>query len=134
MNKEIKKYIRCVKALIPTNSKESKDFILSLNKKITRSFDNGEIHNHNELLSIFGSPNEIVVSYLNELEPTQIIKQLRKKRTLSNIMFTGILIVILSGIIGIYNIHKKYEETALHLLNIRVETTITENPIPQEGE
>ncbi|MEG0526882.1 MAG: hypothetical protein RR531_05145 [Longicatena sp.] len=134
MKKLIKEYVHCINALIPINSKESKEFIISLNKKIIRSYENCEIHNYTEMITKFGSPNEVAISYINGIEPEQIIKQLDKKKHLSFLMYTGIFAIILIGITGILKVNQEYEGAADSLLNIRIETTITENPIPQEGE
>lgn len=128
MKKIIKQYVRCVKALIPITSKESKEFIRLLNQNLTKSYENDEIKNHSDLITIYGTPNDVAISYLNEIEPDIILKQLKKKKYLSYTTFIGIVTIMLLGTVSIYNVNKKYNEAALHILDFREETTIIETP------
>lgn len=128
MKKIIKQYVQCVKALIPITSQESKKFLRSLNQNLTMSYENNEIKNYSDLIALYGSPNDVAISYLNEIEPDIILKQLKRKKYLSYTTCIGIVAIMLLGTVSIYRVNKKYNEAALHILDFREETTIIETP------
>ena len=79
MNKEIKKYIKYVKKIIPFYSKDKKEFLKLLTQKIIEFSNTHPNCTYQNIIDEFGSPNEVAGSYIESLENDDIIKQLNKK-------------------------------------------------------
>ena len=79
MNKEIKKYIKYVKKIIPFYSKDKKEFLKLLTQKIIEFSNEHDSCSYQDIVDEFGSPNEVAGSYIESLENDDIIKQLNKK-------------------------------------------------------
>ena len=79
MNKEIKKYIKYVKKIIPFYSKDKKEFLKLLTQKIIEFSNTHPNFTYQNIIDEFGSPNEVAGSYIESLENDDIIKQLNKK-------------------------------------------------------
>ena len=135
MKKDNKKllyrYLRDIKVLLPISSKESKQFLKSFKEKIFLSIENKEWHDYNQLLEFFGTPSDIASSYLSELEFGEVLNQIKKRKIIIYVIYASITTVLLAFCIGIYNLNIKYNNLAEGILNLHMETTITEMPISE---
>ena len=62
MNKEIKKYIKYVKKIIPFYSKDKKEFLKLLTQKIIEFSNEHDSCSYQDIVDEFGSPNEVAGS------------------------------------------------------------------------
>ena len=89
MNKEIKKYIKYVKKIIPFYSKDKKEFLKLLTQKIIEFSNTHPNFTYQNIIDEFGSPNEVAGSYIESLENDDIIKQLNKKYIFKTLVTIG---------------------------------------------
>ena len=83
MNKEIKKYIKYVKKIIPFYSKDKKEFLKLLTQKIIEFSNTHPNFTYQNIIDEFGSPNEVAGSYIETLNSDEIIKKLNKKKIIN---------------------------------------------------
>ena len=92
MNKEIKKYIKYVKKIIPIYSKDKKEFIQLLTQKIIEFSNEHDSCSYQDIVDEFGSPNEVAGSYIETLNSDEIIKKLNKKKIIN--IFISVIIIL----------------------------------------
>ena len=109
MNKEIKKYIKYVKKIIPFYSKDKKEFLKLLTQKIIEFSNTRPNCTYQNIIDEFGSPNEVAGSYIESLENDDIIKQLNKKYIFKTLVTIIIFISIGIWCLEIYHFNKLYQ-------------------------
>lgn len=110
MNKEIKKYIKYVKKIIPFYSKDKKEFLKLLTQKIIEFSNTQPNCTYQNIIDEFGSPNEVAGSYIESLENDDIIKQLNKKYIFKTLVTIIIFISIGIWCLEIYHFNKLYQD------------------------
>ena len=110
MNKEIKKYIKYVKKIIPFYSKDKKEFLKLLTQKIIEFSNTQPNCTYQNIIDEFGSPNEVAGSYIESLENDDIIKQLNKKKIIN--IFISVIIILCISVWGFerYRINQLIDE------------------------
>ena len=93
MNKEIKKYIKYVKKIIPFYSKDKKEFLKLLTQKIIEFSNEHDSCSYQDIVDEFGSPNEVAGSYIETLNSDEIIKKLNKKKIIALFFIVGGIII-----------------------------------------
>ena len=93
MNKEIKKYIKYVKKIIPFYSKDKKEFLKLLTQKIIEFSNTQPNCTYQNIIDEFGSPNEVAGSYIETLNSDEIIKKLNKKKIIALFFIVGGIII-----------------------------------------
>ena len=91
--KEIKKYIKYVKKIIPFYSKDKKEFLKLLTQKIIEFSNTQPNCTYQNIIDEFGSPNEVAGSYIESLENDEIIKKLNKKKIIALFFIVGGIII-----------------------------------------
>lgn len=125
MNDSIKTYMKRVKAMIALHSKEEKVFLGNLKHEIEISYENNEVANYEELVNVYGSPNEVAASYLETQDPDRFIKHLKIKKMVAALIILIATIVIIVGCFKIYRYNQLYNEIHESIF-LQEETTITE--------
>ena len=126
MEKEIRKYIKSIKALISLNSKEEKTFIKQLEKQIQQSYSNAEFLDYNGLVATYGTPNEVATSYLEIQDPDRFVKYFKVKKRIASSIILLMVFIVLYSFYQVYNENQLYIE-ARKSLHLHEETTITES-------
>ena len=110
MNKEIKKYIKYVKKIIPFYSKDKKEFLKLLTQKIIEFSNTHPNFTYQNIIDEFGSPNEVAGSYIETLDSDEIIKKLNKKKIIN--IFISVIIILCISVWGFerYRINQLIDE------------------------
>ena len=110
MNKEIKKYIKYVKKIIPFYSKDKKEFLKLLTQKIIEFSNTQPNCTYQNIIDEFGSPNEVAGSYIETLNSDEIIKKLNKKKIIN--IFISVIIILYISVWGFerYRINQLIDE------------------------
>lgn len=95
MNKDVKKYIKYVKKIIPIHSKDKKEFISLLTYRINEFSNELDICTYQDIVNEFGTPNEVAGSYIENLDSDEIIKKLNKKKLFKYISSIILVLIIL---------------------------------------
>ena len=108
--KEIKKYIKYVKKIIPFYSKDKKEFLKLLTQKIIEFSNTHPNFTYQNIIDEFGSPNEVAGSYIETLNSDEIIKKLNKKKIIN--IFISVIIILCISVWGFerYRINQLIDE------------------------
>ena len=76
MSKEIKKYLKEIKLLLPAFNKEEKKFLRDLMERIEDYLDENPNATMQDIENQFGTPMEIAQSYMSSLDLDVLLKRL----------------------------------------------------------
>lgn len=110
MNKDVKKYIKYVKKIIPIHSKDKKEFISLLTYRINEFSNELDICTYQDIVNEFGTPNEVAGSYIENLDSDEIIKKLNRKKLFKYISSIILVLIILLWGFKMYRLNQLYEE------------------------
>lgn len=96
MNKEVERYIKYVKKLIPIRSKDKKEFIKLLTEQINEFANEKEHCTYQNIVDEFGTPNEVAGSYIEIVNSKIIIKNLNNKKIIK-IVFIILIVLCISA-------------------------------------
>ena len=122
MNKNVKKYIKYVKKLMPIQSKDNKEYINLLTEQINEFANEQDKCSYPKIVEEFGEPNEVVGEYIKNLDSTQIMCGLKKNKILKIISTVVIVFCISLWGMEIYRLNKLYYEALSDLHGYYVET------------
>lgn len=98
-----KKYISNVKKSLHSNCKDCRKLIRTLKNEVEIYVSENHDANMHDLISSFGSPDEISDSYYSNLKPSEIKKQKQIKRYI--LICTICVIMVISIVTAIYSYH-----------------------------
>lgn len=100
MNKQIKKYIKDCKKIFPFYGRKEKSFFNHFEENILEYYKDISVINYNDIVTHFGQPKDIMISYINNCDNDEIINKMNVRKTLRNatIIISLIFIVGLSSI------------------------------------
>lgn len=108
MNKEMKRYLKDIKLLLPIFGKEEKKYYQQLKKHIIKTFNNQT--SYSEILEEVGEPYEVVQAYYEEVGIKQFMFRLRLQKYIHYISIVIIATTIVLGLFRIYYLSSLYEE------------------------
>ena len=80
MSKEIKKYLKEIKLLLPAFNKDEKKFLRDLTERIEDYLDENPNATMQDIENQFGTPMEIAQSYMSSLDLDVLLKRLSISR------------------------------------------------------
>ena len=113
MNKICKTYIRNVKILFPIMGKSERNYINNLQNNLEEYCNEVSISSIDELYSNFGTPKDVLNSYLNCADNDYLINNLHKTRIIKRFLLIGFTIVLSVSIIYsifLYNEYRTFKE------------------------
>ena len=108
MNKEMKRYLKDIKLLLPIFGKEEKKYYQQLKKHIIKTFNNQT--SYSEIVEEVGEPYEVVEAYYEEVGIKQFMFRLRLQKYIHYISIVIIATTIVLGLFRIYYLSSLYEE------------------------
>ena len=108
MNKEMKRYLKDIKLLLPIFGKEEKKYYQQLKKHIIKTFNNQT--SYSEIVEEVGEPYEVVQAYYEEVGIKQFMFRLRLQKYIHYISIVIIATTIVLGLFRIYYFSSLYEE------------------------
>ena len=108
MNKEMKRYLKDIKLLLPIFGKEEKKYYQQLKKHIIKTFNNQT--SYSEIVEEVGEPYEVVQAYYEEVGIKQFMFRLRLQKYTHYISIVIIATTIVLGLFRIYYLSSLYEE------------------------
>lgn len=108
MNKEMKRYLKDIKLLLPIFGKEEKKYYQQLKKHIIKTFNNQT--SYSEIVEKVGEPYEVVQAYYEEVGIKQFMFRLRLQKYIHYISIVIIATTIVLGLFRIYYLSSLYEE------------------------
>ena len=108
MNKEMKRYLKDIKLLLPIFGKEEKQYYQQLKEQIIKTFNNQT--SYSEIVEEIGEPYEVVQAYYEEVGIKQFMFRLRLQKYIHYISIVIIATTIVLGLFRIYYLSSLYEE------------------------
>jgi uncharacterized membrane protein len=123
MNKQISRYLKQVKALLPVYGKRERAFIAELSASIEEYMESSPAADIQQVRAHFGEPPKVVSDYFSEADSDYLASQIKRVRHIRGIIFALIVLMILAiGIrMGLY--YKVYLDAKESYLSIE-ETVI----------
>ena len=109
MNKLCKKYIKEVKLLFPIMGKNEKIYIKRLQASVEDCMEESHSTSLQELYETFGSPKDVLTSYLASVDTDEISKPIKKKVYAKRFFLFLAIITLITSSICIYQRTKLYE-------------------------
>lgn len=98
MNKEIKRYLKDIKKLLPVYSKREKKLVIMIKTSVLEIYGEDNTVSYNLICREFGNPEEIVISYLAETDDDELYKYMRYLKT---IRITAVCVVIIVAAVAV---------------------------------
>lgn len=108
MNKEINRYLKDIKLLMPAFGKEEKEYYRRLKENILK-VSNGD-ESYEDIVEKIGTPNELISSYIDEIDSKVLIMKMKKQKWIRYIGITIIVIIAILGVLRSYYLHDLYED------------------------
>lgn len=110
VNKEIKRYLKEIKNLLPVYGRKEKAFVMMIKTSILEAYGTESTVGYDMICSEFGSPKEIVISYFAEVDDDELYKRVRFSKMIKIAAIFIVLIVAATAVfksILLYDSYKK---------------------------
>lgn len=109
MNKEVKRYIQDIRYFFPTLYGDERKYFKKIEETVIREMnDYPESDIYNECINRFGSPQEILLSYYDELEEDQLLNRVKKQFYVRRIFYFVILAILITSLITSVLLYRSY--------------------------
>lgn len=128
----INQYIRDIKYSLPAAGKNEKKYLDILKSSLIHYKNNNPLYTYDDLVSEFGYPKDIAVSYINEQNDDYLLKHIKAKKM---IRYTCLILIAIGLIIGlwkgylIYNDAKNSENSIITQIEITLPEEISNEKI-----
>lgn len=112
-NKDSKKYLTLLRHSFPIWTKTEKEIYRSLAESISTYVIDNPSATYEELQNHFGSPLEVVSSYMDTQSPEQLIKMVRTRNYIKIVVSTIIICILIFffiRLIYLENIYRSFQE------------------------
>lgn len=97
--KKLKRYYWEVSNLLPCNPKIKQTLMEEIKENIDQFLEEYPDADYDVIVQRFGTPQQIAASYLEEMDPQEVLKRLNSRERIAGIVTAGIaLCVLLCGI------------------------------------
>lgn len=110
VNKEIKRYLKEIRDLLPVYGRKEKAFVMMIKTSILETYGTESTVGYDMICSEFGSPKEIVISYFAEVDDDELYKRVRFSKMIKIAAIFIVLIVAATAVfksILLYDSYKK---------------------------
>lgn len=110
VNKEIKRYLKEIRNLLPVYGRKEKAFVMMIKTSILETYGTESTVGYDMICSEFGSPKEIVISYFAEVDDDELYKRVRFSKLIKIAAIFIVLIVAATAVfksILLYDSYKK---------------------------
>lgn len=124
MNDYCKQYIREIRFLFPSFSRPEKQYLSRLKESIQEYIEESDCNSKEELYHTFGKPEEVIMSYYNNMDLSEITKKIRLSHYIKKAL-SILLVLVLLGVTtwGVYTYHsyKILKEERIFFENTTIE-------------
>jgi hypothetical protein len=125
MDKQISRYIKQVKALLPVYGKRERAFIAELSASIEEYMESSPSADIQQVRAHFGEPPKVVSDYFSEADSDYLTNQIKRVRHIRAIVFVVVALIIIAFAVRMGLYYKNYMEAKESYLSIE-ETVIDE--------
>lgn len=95
MSREMKRYLKDVKLLLPIFGKEEKDYYKQLEQDLHKQFSNSSV-SYDEIIEEIGEPYDVVSAYVDEIDSSDLIHKMRMQNFIKKIVAIITTIIVVS--------------------------------------
>ena len=111
VNKEIKRYLKEIRNLLPVYGRKEKAFVMMIKTSILETYGTESTVGYDMICSEFGSPKEIVMSYFAEVDDDELYKRIRFSRAVKIAAVCIVAIVVTVAVFKSALIHDSYKKS-----------------------
>lgn len=108
MNKDIKRYLKDIKRLLPVYSKEEKQYYKRIEDTILKNVDQNTTYA--DCIKQFGTPKDVIVSYYEEMDSDSLIKKIRSRHYKRVILMGALIFALILSLIFTLFFYKTSED------------------------
>lgn len=101
MNNEIRRYCSEISGMLPCKGRTKRKLMAEIKGNITHYLDECPDADYDAIVSRFGTPQQIAASYVEEMEPHEVLNGLNTRKRIVGILATGIALIALVWGIGV---------------------------------
>ena len=108
-NADVRRYLREIKKGIPCTGRRKRDILNKINETIGEYLEENPDSQYEDLTARFGTPKQIVSSYVEEMDTPELIKKLNVRRKIVGIVTAAAVAVVIlwAGVVSIIYIENK---------------------------
>ena len=111
VNKEIKRYLKEIKNLLPVYGRKEKAFVMMIKTSILETYGTESTVGYDMICSEFGSPKEIVISYFAEVDDDELYKRVRFSRVVKIAAVCIVAIVAAAAVFELILLYDSYKKS-----------------------
>ena len=119
-NNDVKHYFKEIRTLLPLNGEPEKRFLSDLESSIMNYLHDNPSCDTEELYEQFGSPSEVVLTYLDTLKPENLHRRMTVSKNVKRAILVIVVIAVIVGTIWSFLFYKGYSESRKHYIDREV--------------
>lgn len=100
-NKDMKRYYREVRSLLPGGFRRKRKLMKGLGDSLVRYLEDVEEADYSMIVRHFGTPAQIAVSYMEEMEPQEVLRELNVRKKIVSILVVSMTSIVLLWGVGV---------------------------------
>jgi len=108
LDKNIKKYLKHIRTLLPMYSRQEKRFLNDLKTSIEKHISENPDTSLEDITAKFGTPNDVVYDYIESVDFEYIMKRLSTRKTIKRVAAIILILAIVLFFIFAGSIYLSY--------------------------
>lgn len=100
-NKDMEWYFREVRSLLPGGFRQKRKLIAELQRNLSHFLEEAPDADYDAIVLRFGRPEQIAASYVEEMEPQEVLRGLHGRKKIVSIVAAGVAAMALIWAIGV---------------------------------
>ena len=106
-NRNVRRYLRSVWKLLPCRMNEKRNVICQIRDNLLQFIADAPLVNYETIVDHFGTPKQIVSTYLDEIDTEELMKSLRIKRRIFRLVSVSVVFGLLICLITAGLVYEK---------------------------
>ncbi len=125
-NRQVKRYLRQIQRLIPSDCIGKKDVLQTIRHRIDAYLSEHPDADMSEFMGEFGTPEELAESFLDEMSGVELMTDLNRRRC--NTICTGGCLVLIAALFAAYALYIDYSTSVDVIESITIYKDLSEAP------
>ena len=97
-NRSAKKYLRHIRSMLPCSRKTKKLIVAQIGSDISSYLEEHPEADYNTLLSRFGTPETIAISYIDSTDAPEVLKKMHTRKWILSAVAAVLIFVVLTWV------------------------------------
>ncbi len=111
VNKEIKRYLKEIRNLLPVYGRKEKAFVAMIKTSVLETYSESNTVSYDMLCSEFGKSKDIVISYFTEADDEELYKHIHFSKTIRTAAICIVVIVVAVAVFKFSLIYDSYKKS-----------------------